>query len=279
MTDISSNVPIYGPLTQLQPLASGHQQIQQPNPQNSIYKAQFAQGIKNIQPAKVYAPSHRHSEQQQPFDSLFQNFGQSPYDYSQYTTNPTVEINGKKLALPVLQLQTAPNFPGYIQALDSTPVIFSAESGIQYKTEPNFGITLNYAEPKKYNPNQRSGTNTPFLNSPNPGPIQVLPVQTASSTAQFPKYKGASVAQFPAKGFSKIPNDYQEFKSQPQLHFDGNGNRKPKSYHKPAFYTKPLEEIKKDVEVINKKKPIPPLPKNDDDDDENERAEDESGEG
>ncbi|XP_016839150.1 uncharacterized protein LOC103316425 [Nasonia vitripennis] len=278
LSELAPNVPVYGPIAQVSLhsiVPNNHHQVQQSASQNTAYKAPIAHNFKNIHPTtKVYAPLHAHNQQQQ-YDPQFQNYAHNPYDNVQYTTTPGLEISNKKLELPVIQLQTAQNYPGYIQTLETTPLIFSSETGLQYKADPGFRLSYEFAKPKHNHPNQRSGTNSPFLGVASP--IQVLPVQTASSTAQFPKFKGASIGQFPSRGFSKIPNDYQEFKSQPQLHFNANANTNPKSYHQSAFYTKPLEEIRTDVEVIDKIKPIPPLPKTDDDDD--ETADDDSGEG
>ncbi|OXU29354.1 hypothetical protein TSAR_004686 [Trichomalopsis sarcophagae] len=204
LSELAPNVPVYGPIAQVSLhsiVPNNRHQVQQSASQNTGYKAPIAHNFKNIHPTtKVYAPLHAHNQQQQ-YDAQFQNYAHNPYDNVQYTTTPGLEISNKKLELPVIQLQTAPNYPGYIQTLETTPLIFSSETGLQYKADPGFRLSYEFAKPKSNHPNQRSGTNSPFLGVASP--IQVLPVQTASSTAQFPKFKGASIGQFPSRGFKK----------------------------------------------------------------------------
>jgi hypothetical protein len=265
-TEFPSSIPLYNSIAQMpiqSIIATDHHQIQQQGSEYSPYAAQLMQNLKTVQPAsKTYTPLHRDNQQQQhQLKPQYQTNDNHPYGNIEYATSPTVEINGKKVPLPILQLQANHPFPSYVQTLEATPVIFSSETGLQYKTNPNFDISFDFAKPRNIITNQRSNLNTPYVPSLynyGSGSTQILPVQSSSSTAQFPKFKGASIGQVPSREFTKIPNDYQEFKSQSHLHFDGNLNKKP------------LEKIRTDVEIINKKKSIPPLPKDDDDDESSE---------
>lgn len=268
LTDFTSN-PIYSSLAR-GPMRNVAASQGQSTVQKAPYNTHYGQSA-----SKVYAPLHNHAQPRQhygldmPFD-----FAYSPYDTFQYTTTPAVE--GKNLA--VLQLQSAHTYPSYAQSVESGPVLLSAESGTNYKTQtqPGFGVSFDFPNPK--NENQRLGTNSPFLKPSSLGTIQVVPLASATSTAQFPKFSGASLSPvLPSRGFSKIPNDYEEFKSQPLLHFDGHVNlNKPKAVKSTSrFNGKQLEQIRADVENIDKRKPSPPSSKGDDEDE----SVDDSGEG
>lgn len=89
---------------------------------------------------------------------------------------------------------------------------------------------------------------------------QVVPISTLANNAPFPRYKGAAIEVYPTvAGFSTTA--YQPLQPHQQFQF-GHGNVQPvdKSGRPPT----PSEEIRSDVEIIDKKKPGPP-PSGDDD--------------
>ncbi|XP_011495033.1 PREDICTED: uncharacterized protein LOC105359960 [Ceratosolen solmsi marchali] len=289
-TEFPSSVPVYHSMVQIpiQTITTNHHNpIQQAGSQYAPYTAQLVQNLRALEPvSKNFTPLNRNIHQQpyhqHQLNTYFQNIDHQPFSNVQYSTLPKVEINGKKITLPILQLQANQQFPGYVQTIEPSPVIFSSENALQYKTNPNFDISVDFIQPKNINNNLRTNLNIPVTSLPyNYGSrlTQILPLRSSSSTAQFPKFKGASIGQLPNRASSKYPNDYQEFKLQTQLHFNGNLNNKPNNIIKHELYKRPLEEIRTDVEVINKKKPIPPLPKDDDDDDDDESSENGSDEG
>ncbi|XP_046432910.1 uncharacterized protein LOC124185820 [Neodiprion fabricii] len=187
----------------------------------------------------------------------------------------TVDFEGKKIPLPLLQLQSAKDFPGFAQVIHSQPIALETASPAQAQTEFNFLADFT----KSLTPNL-----LPFLNNQQPSQPQVIPVKSANGSPQFPQYKGASIntglgynQERPAAG------NYQHIKSQPQLQFGGKPALpvvpaapaapavpviRPLSsvVHHPSVSGRPLGENRDDVEIIKKKKPPAPDPHDFDED-------------
>ena len=244
--------------------SSGSLQFEGSKTQIPVYKYQYP-GPKNSQ--QVYAPAHKSaisfSPSTQSFEKLSQNLA--------YTNSP-LEYNNKRASLPGVQLQSVQDFPQFIQALESEPIVLTTGSNINLQNAPNFGLSFDFG---KLNGNQ------PFLaTTDNYQQPQVLPVQSSSSTPQFPQYKGASIKVLPKKDYRKPAGNYQPLTSQPQLHFNENGQpiNRPQEFSVPKFH----ERIKEDVEIIKNNKKAP-LPQNDDSEeeeqDDDEDSDDELDEG
>ncbi|KAK0163126.1 hypothetical protein PV327_006834 [Microctonus hyperodae] len=92
--------------------------------------------------------------------------------------------------------------------------------------------------------------NKPNMYLPSIDNYQAVPIHLPAAPYSFPNVGAA--------------NNYQLFAAQPQLHFPVNSQQ-------PSYHSQPFERIRTDVEVINKKQPSVPTPKdddhNDDDDD------------
>nr|XP_033339226.1 uncharacterized protein LOC117227809 [Megalopta genalis] len=169
--------------------------------------------------------------------------------------SPSVQNQYNKKASSILQAHN--NHPAYFNNYQAQPLILSPVDQFGY---PERTPKLNNAQP-----------GAPFLSPFSRFQGQVIPIPIANSNPQFPQFKGAAVQVHPTVGgFSAI--GYEPLQMQPQLHF-GSGNVQPVGGHRNLG---PLQEIRTDVEVIDKKKPIPP-PKMDDDDDEDDEGVDDSG--
>lgn len=215
--------------------------------------------------AQMYAPYHQSASS---FIPNVQTAGLGP---------ATVDFNGGKIPLPVLQLQSAESFPEFAQALQNQP--FVLESNSPYEVQPDFKFLTEFS--KSLNP--QPGNLLPFLNpqqQQQSGQPQVLPVRSANGSPQFPQFKGASLNTYPGAFYNQgVPAGvYEPLTAQPQLHF----NRKPVAvpaaplptatasiiHHPSLANTRPLSENRDDVEIIKKKKkPAPPPPHDFDEDD------------
>nr|XP_012152454.1 PREDICTED: uncharacterized protein LOC105664096 [Megachile rotundata] len=101
--------------------------------------------------------------------------------------------------------------------------------------------------------------NSPFLSPFSSFHSQMVPISTTVNNPQFPQYKGASIQVYPAVGgFSTAA--YQPLQAQPQLHFQHNAQR----VQPVGGRQSPSQEIRSDVEIIDKH--TTPPPKDDDED-------------
>lgn len=230
--------------------SSGSLQFVGSQTQIPVYKSQHPRQ-KNSQ--QVYTPAHQNaisfSPSIQSFEKLSQNLA--------YTNSPLEYNNKMATSFPVIQLKGAQEIPQFIQSLETEPTVLTTGRNINLQNAPNFGLSSDFP---KYNGNQPFLTSTNSYHRP-----QVLPVQSSSSTPQFPQYKGASIKVLPKNDYRKPAGIYQPLKSQPQLHFNTNEQavNRPQEFYVPRSH----ERIKEDVEIIkNNKKP--PLPQNDDSEEE-----------
>lgn len=153
-------------------------------------------------------------------------------------------------------------FSGFIEGQESQPILFNTDNGFNFQA-PNFGIPFDFGTESR---------NQPFLTLQDfQQQRQILPVQTSSSTPQFPQYKGASIPAHSRSDFAHPPGAYQLFTNQPQLHFNLN-NGPVDRMHVPTD-NNPFERIRTDVEVIDKKKPAPPQHDGKDDEESQESVE------
>ncbi|XP_048516234.1 uncharacterized protein LOC125502243 [Athalia rosae] len=211
--------------------------------------------------AQMYAPNHHSASS---FVPEVQSTGYSP---------ATVDFNGKRIPLPVLQLQSAESFPGFAQALQNQPLILDTDT--PYQAQNDFSFLADFS--KSLTP--QAPNILPFLHPQQSNQPQVLPVRSANGSPQFPQYKGASINTSPSWNLGQQAGSYEPLRNQPQLHFAGKPAPPPPPpppppqatssivYH-PPLSSRPVAEIRDDVEVIKRKKrPPPPKPDFDDDDD------------
>ncbi|XP_015593293.1 uncharacterized protein LOC107266857 [Cephus cinctus] len=233
------------------PTSNSQQVVQTP-----IYKnSQTAP--RNPEYSQIYAPHHQSATQFTPIIGNYEKLVQNPAPYNNV---PTINFNGKKVPLPVIQLQSSQDFPGFAEAIESQPLLLG--SGIDYQAQPNLAFDFNFGS--KTVP-QAATNPLPFLAPAGAytGRSQVQPVQSASSTPQIPQYQGASIDSFPKYNTGKPAATYEALKSQPQLQFNPKPAQPANTHHSVTHHSKPFEESREDVEVINKKKPAPP-PEHDD---------------
>ncbi|XP_012278398.1 uncharacterized protein LOC105698598 [Orussus abietinus] len=206
-----------------------------------IYKYAYP---RNSELSHTYAPRHQNAA----------NFAATNLN-SHYSGLPTVEFNGKKISLPILQLQSSQSMPSFVQAIEAQPVILG--SGLDFQPDLAFDYNFKHSSP----PQTRSA---PVIRADSTfNRAQVLPVHTARSTPEFPQYQGARVGAFPSFGYDRPIGQYQALTSQPQLHFT-NANQ-PAATHQ-VINANPNAEIREDVEIIKKKKPHSP-PRHDEEED------------
>lgn len=168
-------------------------------------------------------------------------------------------------SLPILQVRKSEELPSYVSSLQSQPLVLNPVDH-----QFNFAVRV-----PKVNSVQPSA---PFLSPLSSFQGQVVPISTAANNAQFPQYKGATVELvYPTvSGFSTMA--YQPMQTQSQLHF-GHDNVQPVQPVDNLRHSMPAEEIRSDVEIIDKHKPPPP-PKTDDEDDvDDDKDDDDDDEG
>lgn len=186
----------------------------------------------------------------------------------------TVDVNGKKISVPIIQLQSNLDFPGVLPVFDSQPFLLSAN----YPIEPDVGFKTG-TEPK-FNMALQSRNVSPFSSPLSSFQGQVVPIQTANGSPQFPQYKGASIEAYPiATNVPKAQGNYESLYSQPQLHFDKehNGNVQPANVRPNTIHASvSTQGILNDAEIINKKNPEPHTPQPDGDVDDDEDRDDRS---
>ncbi|KAI4500502.1 hypothetical protein M0802_004464 [Mischocyttarus mexicanus] len=214
-----------------------------------IYRTQYP-GPRNSEYIFTYPPNH----QSESIQKLSQYFPQKE----------TTDV--KKVTLPVVRVTQSENLPDYLRSFETQPVILNHNLNYQ-QPRLNFGIIGG----KEKSIGQGNNV-SPFQSSISSFQGQVIPIQTASSTPEFPQYKGASVSQYPGSlDHAKIPRTYEPLRTQPQLHFQ---NVQPSGivppYQNVNLNTKPGGEILEDVDIITSNPP-PPLKNDEEDDPEDER--------
>ncbi|XP_046749614.1 uncharacterized protein LOC124413221 isoform X2 [Diprion similis] len=243
---------------QASPALAASSQVQRNAPKTSVPE-QRSSGF-----TQMYAPYHQSASNFIP--AVQQSASLGPL---------TVNFEGKKIPLPLLQLQSAKDFPGFAQVIHSQPIALETASPTQAQTEFNFLADFT----KSLTPNL-----LPFLNNQQPNQPQVVPVKSANGSPEFPQYKGASINT--GLGYNQerpTIGSYQHLKNQPQLHFAGKPALpivpavtpapvvpviRPVSsvVEHPLVSGRPLEENRDDVEIIKKKKPPAPDPHDFDED-------------
>ncbi|XP_011149742.2 uncharacterized protein LOC105189381 [Harpegnathos saltator] len=170
---------------------------------------------------------------------------------SEQKDKATVDANGKKV--PIIQLQSAPGLSGVFPVFGSQPFLLNAD----YPIESDFGF--NFGDMPKANVALQSKNASPFLSPLSSFQGQVVPIQTASSTPQFPQYKGASIEVYHVpNNVPKVQGSYESLYSQPQLHF-GKEHAGQAVNPQPNVVPSSIssEDILDDAEIINKKNPEP----------------------
>lgn len=184
----------------------------------------------------------------------------------------TVDVNGKKISVPIIQLQSNTDFSGVLPVFENQPFLVSANYAVD-------DLGFNFGATPKFNVALQSRKVSPFLSPLSSFQGHVVPIQTANSSPQFPQYKGAVVEAYPVPtAVPKAQGSYESLYSQPQLHFGKehrgdveSGNIQQNTVH-PSVST---DDILEDAEVINPKNPEPhrPQPDEDDRDDRDDRDE------
>lgn len=236
--------------------------VSSPAVQIPVYKSGYPSS-KATEYTNIYAPSFPTMSSATP---LFQSPDQAKQT-SKQNDEATVDVNGKKISVPILQLQSG--LSGVFPAFESQPFLLNAN----YPIETGFGF--NFEDMPKPNTALLSKNTSPFLSPLSSFQGQVVPIQTASSTPQFPQYKGASIEVYPVpNSVPKVQGSYESLYSQPQLHFSKEHAGQPVITQQsvgPASIS--TEDILDDVELINKKNPKSHPAQTDDDDEEEEEEE------
>ncbi|XP_043466181.1 uncharacterized protein LOC122501030 isoform X3 [Leptopilina heterotoma] len=225
-----------GPFAQnsFQNLNSNSFRTLNPPTQNAVENTQHV-GLQNSQ--QIFSPTHQTEI----------NLPPSSQSYESLSTS-----------LPTHNTQ----FSGFIEGQESQPVLFNTDNGFNFQA-PNFGIPFDFGTESR---------NQPFLTLQDlQQQRQILPVQTSSSTPQFPQYKGASIPAHSRSDFVHPSGAYQFLTNQPQLHFNPNNGPVDRMHVQTGH--NPFERIRTDVEVIDKKKPAPPQHDGKDDEESQESVE------
>ncbi|XP_011694458.1 PREDICTED: pescadillo homolog [Wasmannia auropunctata] len=185
-----------------------------------------------------------------------------------------VDVNGKKISVPVIQLTSNLDFSEVLPAFESQPFLSSLSAN--YPIESDVGFK--FGSGSKVNMALQSSNVSPFSSPLSSFQGQVVPIQTANGSPQFPQYKGASIQAYPiASNIPKAQGNYESLYNQPHLHFDKvhNGNMQPVNAGQNNIHPSvSTQDILNDVELINKKNPEPHTPQPDDDDDDEDDRED-----
>lgn len=232
--------------------------ISYPTVQTPVYKSSPLP--KAAEYAHIYTPSFPTMSSA---TSLFESPNKAMLT-SKQNNEATVDVNGKKVSVPIIQLQSDPGLSSAFPVFESQPLLLNAN----YPAESNF--EFNFGEVPKSSIALQSQNVSPFSSPLSSFQGQVVPIQTANP--QFPQYKGASIGVYPVPNVvPTMQSSYESLYNQPLLHFgkehvgqlvNTQQNVVPSSIS--------TEDILDDVEIINKKNPEP-HPDHTDDDDEEER--------
>lgn len=167
---------------------------------------------------------------------------------------------GKKISLPIVQLQSNPNFSEIFSSFETQPLLLSTNHPTETDFEFDFGGKSRF--------NMAPKNTSPFLSPLSSFQSHIVPIQTGSSTPKFPQFKGASIEAYPAlKNFPKMQGNYEHLYNQPQLHFGKeNGGQLANVRQNTVRPIISTEDILEDVEIINKKNPEPHPSQTDDED-------------
>ncbi|XP_014467848.1 PREDICTED: uncharacterized protein LOC106740897 [Dinoponera quadriceps] len=236
--------------------------VSSPTMQIPVYKSSYPLS-KATEYANIYASSFPTMSSATP---LFQSSDETKQATKQ-NDEASVDVNGKKVSLPIIQLQSDPGLSGAFPAFESQPFLSNAN----YPAESNFGF--NFGGMPKPNVALQLTNASPFLSPLSSFQGQIVPIQTAGSTPQFPQYKGASIRVHPVPNVPKVQGNYESLYGQPQLHFGKeHANQLVNAQLNVIPSSISTEDILDDVEIINKKHPEPhPAQTDDDDDDEEEK--------
>jgi len=169
-----------------------------------------------------------------------------------------VNVNGKKISVPVIRIESNPDFDRVLPVFESQPFPASYPAGTDLE---GFGFG---AAASKSNLTPQSAIASPFLSPLSSFQGQVVPIQTAGGSPQFPQYKGASVQVYPiSSNLPKAQGSYESLYSQPQLHFGGEDGG-PINLQQNTVQSVSMGDILDDVEIVNKKNPQPHTPQPDD---------------
>ncbi|KAG7197246.1 hypothetical protein KM043_018369 [Ampulex compressa] len=245
--------PLYPGATQPQAVQS---EASTTNSRLPVYKSAYPVA-KSSEYSQVYAPNYQSTD------------AVSSAGNEKLPSATTVSVNGRKMSLPLLQLQSTEEYPGYLHGFDNQPVVLN--SGLNYQADPGLSFGFESASPKPNIVEQPSNV-SPFLSPLSSFQSQIVPIQAPGGAQQFPRYKGASVDIYSAGNLAKLPSSYESIQAQPQLHFATpnapNSGPSVGPRQTPARQFTPAEEIRADVETFNKKKPPPPRQHRDDEDEE-----------
>ena len=210
-----------------------------PRSKSPLYKSASYPSTKNLDPGPTSYSTGLSSADFKSFEKVVPNY--------QYGSVPSkVGYSAQKVNLG--SLQGSPELSGYVQAFEAEPVL------IDYQAHPSSNRGLDFDFPS-ISPSSLSDGSVPFTSTIGNYQSRILPVHSSSSTAQLPQYKGASINTFASNDFPKPSGGYQLLSSQPQLHFTTGTSLQ--SVSGPGIYHGgPLQQIRGDVEVINKKRPI-----------------------
>ncbi|XP_018343177.1 PREDICTED: uncharacterized protein LOC108749142 [Trachymyrmex septentrionalis] len=174
-----------------------------------------------------------------------------------------VDMNGKKISVPIIRLQSNLDL-SEVPTFESQPFLLSSNYPIESDVGFKFG-----AGPKS-NLALQSSNISPFSSPLSSFQGQVVPIQTANGSPQFPQYKGASIEAYPiTNNVPKVQGNYESLYNQPQLHFDKERNDNVQTVNVRQNTAHPpvgTQGILNDAEIINTKNPEPHTPQPDDDD-------------
>jgi len=179
-----------------------------------------------------------------------------------------VDVNGRKISVPVIRIESNPDFGRVLPVFENQPFLMSYPAGTDLG---GFGFG---AVASKSNLTPQSEVASPFLSPLSSFQGQVVPIQTAGGSPQFPQYKGASVEVYPVpSNLPKAQSSYESLYSQPQLHFGGEDGSGPINLQQNTVQSSvSMRDILDDVEIVNKKNPEPHTPQPDDDEEEDESS-------
>ncbi|XP_011639193.1 uncharacterized protein LOC105428521 [Pogonomyrmex barbatus] len=258
--------PSYSTINKLIAQAARQNDASSPTVQVPVYKMSYPLS-KATDYAHIYAPSISTVSSVTPSSD---KTTQSP----KQNDEATVDVNGKKISVPIIQLQSNLDFSEVLPAFESQPFLLSAN----YPTESD--VVFKFGGGPKFNAALQSKNVSPFSSPLSSFQGQVVPIQTINGNPQFPQYKGASIETYPVPtNVPKTQGNYESLYSQPQLHFgkEHNSNVQPLNVRPNTVPFVSTQDILNDVELVNKKNPEPHTPQldADKDDDNDEDKEDE----
>lgn len=238
-----------------------HQDTTSPAAQVPVYKTNYPLS-KDGDYTHTYAPSFSGGA------TLLQS-SVKPTSGTKQKDEATVNVNGKKISVPVIRIQSNPDFDGVLPVFENQAFLLSTS----YPVEPDLGFNFGPAAASKFNLSPQSGNASPFLSPLSSFQGQVVPIKTGNSP-QFPQYKGASIQVYPvSSNLPKAQGGYESLYSQPQLHFGKERGSQPVNVQQNTVHSSvSTEDILDDVEIVNKKNPEPHTPQPDESDDDEDES-------